>query len=152
MLSIAHGTTGALIATKIPNPLISAPLIIAAHFLQDHIPHWDFGQGLTKKKKSKKAAFFQELLIDLPLSALLVYLWFPTKGSGLNSINLLAFYGWFIALLPDFLEFPHLFLKWNFWPIKQFATFHNSVHRSIPDKIKGLWPQGLNILLVYLLR
>jgi len=155
MLSVAHGTTGALIATLIPNPLISTPLILIAHFVQDHIPHWDFGQGLTKKIKSKKISFFQELLIDLPATIILVYLWFPPT-SGLQGpslqVNYLAFYGLFIALLPDFLEFPYLFLNWKFWPIKQLAHFHNSVHQSIPNKIKGLWPQALVLLLVYLLK
>jgi hypothetical protein len=145
MLSIAHGTTGALIASKIPNPFISTPLILAAHFLQDYLPHWDFGQGLTKKKKSKKHAFFQELLIDFPASMILVYLWFPDS-------LILAFYGWFIALLPDFLEFPYLFLNWRFTPINQIAKFHSSIHESTPKKFKGLWPQLVTILLVYLLK
>lgn len=149
MLSIAHGTTGALIATAIPNPLISTPLILVTHFLQDYIPHWDFGQGLSKKKKRKKTAFFQELLTDFPLSILLVYLWFPA-GSG--EINFMAFYGWFIALLPDFLEFPYLFLNWRLKPLKQFVKFHSSIHESTSKKIKGLWPQAVTLLIVYLLK
>ena len=149
MLSIAHGTTGALIATYIPNPFISTPIILAVHFLQDHIPHWDFGQGLSKKKKSKKTAFYQELLIDFPASILLVYLFFR---SGSPETLQLAFYGWFIALLPDFLEFPYLFLGWRFWPLKQVDKLHKQVHHSIPNKFKGLWPQAATILLVYLLR
>jgi hypothetical protein len=53
MLSIAHGSTGALIASKIPNPFISFPIILASHFLEDRIPHWDVGQGLTEGKKKK---------------------------------------------------------------------------------------------------
>jgi len=104
---------------------------------------------LTKKKKSKKTAFFQELLIDFPASILLVYLWFP---SGSGEINLLAFYGWFIALLPDFLEFPYLFLNWKPKFLKRFVNFHNSAHESTPKKFKGLWPQAVTLLLVYLLK
>ena len=149
MLSIAHGTTGALIATLIPNPFISTPLIIATHFLQDYIPHWDVGQGLSKQKKSKKTTFLQELFIDFPASILLVFLLFPGNS---NQINLLAFYGWVLALLPDFLEFPYLFLNWRFWPITQIDKFHKQVHRSTSNKFKGLWPQVATILLVYLLR
>ena len=155
MLSIAHGTTGALIATLIPNPIISTPLILASHFLQDHIPHWDVGQGLTSKKKSKKAAFFQELLLDFPASILLVYLWFPPTSNlqGLTlKVNYLAFYGWFIALLPDFLEFPYLFLNLRFPLLNKFAAFHTSIHQSTTNKFKGLWPQALTLLLVYLLK
>lgn len=148
MLSIVHAATGALIATKIPNPYISAPLIIASHLLEDRVSHWDFGQGLTKKIKSKKAAFFQELLIDLPASILLVYLWFPAS----LGINYLAFYGWFIGLLPDFIEFPYLFLKLKFWPIKDITKFHNKTHHSTPKKFRGLVPQIIILLLIYLLK
>lgn len=145
MLSVAHAAVGAFIATKIPNPFISAPLIIAAHFIQDYIPHWDVGQGLTKKLKSKRASFVQELLTDFPASIALVYFIFQHQST---QINFNAWFGWFMGLLPDFLEFPHLFLGWTFFPIKQVALLHNKFHHSTPEKLKGLWPQILLILLV----
>lgn len=148
MLSIAHGTTGALIASKIPNPLISIPLCLAAHYIEDYIPHWDMGQGLTKKTKSKKAAFLEELFIDFPLSIVLVFFFFQYG----KPFSILPWLGWFMALLPDFLEFPYLFLNARFSPIKELADFHSSVHRSTPEKFKGLWPQAVVILMAYLLR
>ncbi len=149
MLSIAHGTTGALIASKIPNPLISIPLVLLSHYIEDRIPHWDVGQGLTKKKKSKKAAFLQELFFDFPFSIVLVYLIFQ---AGQPTINWLAWLGWFVGLLPDFLEFPYLFLNMKFFPIKQLAKLHAFVHRSTPNKFWGMLPQILVILLVILLK
>ena len=112
MLSTIHGPTGALIATKIKSPFISIPLIIASHFAQDYIPHWDVGQGLTKKKKSKKAAFFQELLIDFPFSIIITY----------------------------------------FWPLKHYASFHAKFHHSTPKVIKGLIPQVIILIVIYLLK
>lgn len=148
MLSIAHGLTGALIATKIQNPLLSAPLILASHFLEDFIPHWDVGQGLSKGKKSHHHAFWQELTTDLPASILLVYLFF---GTG-DPLSPLPWYGWFVGLLPDFLEFPYLFLNWRFFPIKELARFHKYFHHSIPHKIRGLAPQVLLIIAIYFLR
>lgn len=148
MLSISHGLTGALIATKISNPLISIPLIIGAHFLEDYIPHWDVGQGLSKKVKSHKSAFYQELFIDLPLSALFVFFFFQYG----QDFSLLPWLGWFTALVPDFIEFPYLFLGWRFFPIKQLALIHKFFHRSIPDKFWGLLPQLLVVILIYLLR
>jgi len=148
MLSIAHGSTGAFIASKIPNPLISTPLIIASHFLEDYIPHWDVGQGLSKQKKTKRSAFLQELLIDLPLSIIIVYFFFQFQ----KPFNLTIWLGWFWGLFPDFLEFPYLFLKWRFFPIKQFAAFHKYFHHSIPHKFRGLLPQLLIIILIYLFK
>lgn len=145
MLSIAHAAAGAFIATKLHNPLLSGPIIIGVHFLQDYIPHWDLGQGLTKKLKSRHAAFFQELITDFPLSILFVFFLYQ---SNTTTINFDAWYGWFMALLPDFLEFPYLFLNMKFFPIKQIAQLHNRFHHSTPEKWNGLWPQILVLLLV----
>lgn len=149
MLSTVHGPTGAFIATKIKSPYISIPLIIASHFLQDRIPHWDVGQGLTKKKKSKKSAFFQELFIDFPLSIIITYFFFQF---GKGEINYRAWLGWFLVLLPDFIEFPYLFLNWRFRPLTDFAAFHSKMHQSTPKVIRGLIPQILTLILIYLFR
>lgn len=149
MLSVSHGAIGALIASYIPNPYLAAPIIIASHFLGDYIPHWDVGQGLSKAKKSKLRAFVEELITDFPLSIALVYFWFQ---AGQPQINYQAWFGWFMGLLPDFIEFPHLFLNWNFTPIRQLAAIHKSFHRSIPNKVRGLLPQVAVLILVYLLK
>ncbi len=148
MLSIAHGPTGAFIAAKIPNPLISIPLAIAAHYLQDRVPHWDVGQGLSKQTKSKKLAFVQELLIDFPLSILIVYLFFQ-HGQAFNPNIWL---GWFCGLLPDFIEFPYLFLKWRFFPLVHLDNIHKFFHRSTPNIFVGLPPQIAVLILIYLLK
>jgi hypothetical protein len=147
MLSIAHGVTGALIATKVGDPFLSAPLILITHYVQDLIPHWDFGTGMTKHLKSKKSAFFQELLIDLPLSVILVFFIFRQY----ESFSIYPWLGWFLGLLPDFLEFPYLFLNARFFPIKELARLHAFSHRSTPKKILGLSSQIAFILLAYLL-
>ena len=83
MLSIAHGPTGAFIASKIPNPFISFPLAVLIHYLQDRVPHWDVGQGLTNGSKKKSHSFIQELIFDFPLSILITYLIFQ-RGQGFN--------------------------------------------------------------------
>jgi len=148
MLSIAHGPTGAFIASKIPNPFISIPLVLLSHYIEDRIPHWDVGQGLSGWKKTRKAAFLQELFFDFPLSILLVYLIFQIN----RPLNWQVWLGWFVGLLPDFLEFPILFLDMKFTPIKQLAVLHKWIHRSTPNKFWGLLPQVLVILLIILFR
>ena len=144
MLSIAHGLTGALIASKIPNPILSIPLVLASHFLEDRVPHWDVGQGLSSQKKSKQTAFFQELFFDFPISILIVYLFFQMGRP----------FDWrpWLGLLPDFIEFPYLFLNHRGSMIKKFATFHTWCHRSTPDRFWGILPQVLILLLVLLLK
>ncbi|KKT40137.1 hypothetical protein A3K29_04525 [Candidatus Collierbacteria bacterium RIFOXYB2_FULL_46_14] len=148
MLSIAHGLTGALIASKIPNPILSIPLVLASHFLEDRVPHWDVGQGLSSQKKSKQTAFFQELFFDFPISILIVYLFFQMG----RPFDWRPWLGWFIGLLPDFIEFPYLFLNHRGSMIKKFATFHTWCHRSTPDRFWGILPQVLILLLVLLLK
>lgn len=148
MLSIAHGPTGALIASKIPNPFISLPLVVVSHFLEDKIPHWDVGQGLTKKTKSKQAAFYQELFLDFPLSIALVYFFFQHG----QPFSPLPWLGWFFGLLPDFIEAPRNFLSWEPAFLRPLSRFHHDFHHSIPDKFRGLVPQILIIIAIYLLR
>lgn len=148
MLSIAHGPTGALIASKIPNPFISVPLILVSHFLEDRIPHWDVGQGLTSRKKSKGAAFFQELFFDFPLSILIVYLFFQAG----RPFDWHPWLGWFLGLLPDFIEFPYVFLNRRGFFLKKFAQFHSWSHQSTPNKFWGLLPQALVLLAILLLK
>lgn len=148
MLSITHGATGALIASKIPNPLISIPLVIFSHYVEDRVPHWDVGQGLSDWKKSRESAFFHELFFDFPLSILFVYIFFQIGRPFDSQVWL----GWFVSLLPDFLEFPYLFLDMKFTPLKQLTAFHNWIHYSTPNKLWGLLPQLLVILLVILLK
>ena len=148
MLSIAHGPTGALIASKIPNPFISIPLILASHYLEDRVPHWDVGQGLTKNKKSKKTAFIEELLFDFPLSLLFVFIFFQLG----RPFDYHVWMGWFFGLLPDFLEFPYLFLGLRITPFKQLDAFHTWFHCSTTNKFWGLLPQFLVILSIILFR
>lgn len=144
MLSIAHGPTGAFIATKIGNPFISLPLAILVHYLQDRFPHWDVGQGLTSGAKSKTHSFFQELLFDFPLSIVLTYFLFQYG----KEFNLSIWLGWFAGLLPDFIEFPRLFLKHRSPFLEFHHRFHKWFHVSIPDKLWGLLPQIITLLAI----
>lgn len=148
MLSIAHGPTGAFIAKTIPNPLVSLPLILLSHYLEDRIPHWDVGQGITNAGKSKTLSFLQELIVDLPLSILLTYLLFQAG----NPFNSTIWFGWFLGLLPDFIEFPRLFLNKHFKFLELHHRFHKWFHISTPNKFWGLLPQIILILFFLLFR
>lgn len=148
MLSIAHGPTGALIVSKIPNPFISIPLAIFVHYLEDRVPHWDVGQGLTNGSKKKSHSFLQELFIDFPLSIILTYLIFQHG----HPLNYYVWLGWFAGLLPDFIEFPRLFLQKHTGIFEMHHKFHKWFHVSTPNKFWGLLPQIITILAVIYLR
>jgi hypothetical protein len=147
MLSLAHTATGAFIATVIPNPFISTPLILISHYIEDKIPHWDVGTGISSGRKKKSDALKHEV-IDLILSAIFLYFVFQFKSP---TLNFNAAYGAFIALIPDFIEAPENFLHLDLPILRPFNKFHHTFHHSIPNKLKGLAPQFLLLIVIALL-
>jgi len=147
MLSLAHATTGAFVAAKLGHPLLYVPLAIGLHYLQDWIPHWDVGTGLSNGTRKKKTAVRLEF-VDLALTAGLIYLLWQ-QGQPLN------YYIWigaFAGLLPDFLEAPRNFLGWEPKFLKPINNFHGKFHHSIPHMVYGLAPQVVVLIAIGLLR
>ncbi len=156
MLSISHATTGAVIATRIGNPYIAIPLILLSHYLEDAVAHWDAGTGLGSGKKTRQMAIIHGL-VDLALAGVIVITFYPSilhsiLASPAQIFSLTPIWGAFFGLLPDFLEAPRNFLKYEpFW-LKPINKFHNSFHHSIPRVIDGLAPQILLLIALYLIR
>jgi len=137
MLSISHALTGAFIATKLSNPVLYTPTIIASHYFEDWIPHWDVGTGLTNGLRSRQAAFIFGL-IELTIGLGLVLLfWYPAG----TAILIRAMIGAGLGLLPDFLAAPKTFLKWQLPGLKLIDAFHQKIHHSVPNVWWGLIPQ-----------
>ncbi len=148
MLSLAHGTTGALLAVKLGHPLLFIPACIAMHYLQDWTPHWDVGTGLSTGKRKKSTAIILELF---DLAATVGLIWYFWHDAGTMTL-LLAGAGCFFALLPDFLEAPRNFLKWEPNWLKPINNLHGMFHHSTPMVWFGLVPQILTIGMVFWLK
>jgi len=124
MTATGHALIGTVIAAKIGNPALAAPIALASHFLADAFPHWD--TGLHRKENGKKKFLIQstvDVVIGFILSYLLINLFFP-------STNLLyAFFIIIIAQLPDWLTAPYLFFDIKFapfcWAYKLQKAFDN---------------------------
>lgn len=149
MLSIPHALTGALVASKFSNPIIYIPLALAAHYLQDWIPHWDVGTGLSKGTRKKSTAIILELF-DLAITVWLISFFWKDSWTDPQSIHI--WIGAFCGLLPDFMEAPRNFLKWEPFFLKPFNEFHGKFHHSIPKMWLGLIPQIILVIVIYLLR
>lgn len=84
MTGFNHGMTGAVIALAVKNPAIAIPISFASHFVQDVVPHWNYG---VSRQKDKTASFFTarfdlSLLIDFLISVTLMTilaLMFPSQ-------------------------------------------------------------------------
>ncbi len=149
MLSISHAVTGAFIAVKIGNPYLAIPLILLSHYLEDAVPHWDAGTGLGNGSKTRAMAI-KHGIIDLALAGILVLIYYPQNLSSLPSLLSSApIWGAFLGLVPDFLESPRNFLKYEPWFLKPLNRFHHSFHHSIPRMIDGLFPQILLLILLW---
>lgn len=148
MLSVAHGVAGAYVATKVPNPFLAVIIILGLHYLGDWLPHWDVGTGLSNGKRKKGAAFWLELL-DLGLTLGLVILFWQV---GEKEIAWPAYWGALVGILPDLINAPKTFLKWEPRFMKPLSDFHQAFHHSTPHKLFGLLPQVLLLILIYFLR
>lgn len=155
MLSISHAVTGAFIAVKVTNPALAIPLILLSHYLEDAVPHWDVGTGLTKGTKSPRSAIQHEV-IDLALAAILVLVFFPPPSYQLSSLFSLflqpPIWGAALGLLPDFLEAPRNFWKTEPVWLAPLNRFHASFHHSIPRPLDGLAPQFILLTILWFLR
>jgi hypothetical protein len=145
MLSISHSVTGAFLATKLPHPLLYIPLIFASHYLEDWIPHWDVGTGLSSGKRKRSTALALEV-VDLALTAVIIF-WFWQHGQ--SSLNVNAWIGAFVGLVPDFLEAPRNFLKWEPAIIRPLNKIHGAFHHSTPNMLFGLVPQMVLVAVVF---
>lgn len=137
MLSLSHGLTGAFFASRFSSPFVYVPLALASHYLEDWIPHWDVGTGLSSGKRKRSTALFLGL-IDLFLTFAVVW-WLWSSLSSEKMIHIVA--GMFVGLLPDFLEAPRNFLGWEPKFLRKINEFHESFHFSIPNIVLGLLPQ-----------
>jgi len=136
MLVVTHALVGGFIASKISNPVLSSPLIIASHFLLDSIPHWDLGTEFRKRKRITNFLLgWADLIGGIAICWVIFQKNFP--------FNPLLWTGVFFSLLPDILEFPALFLGWSFFPFDKLELIHSHYfHR------KAKFPRGLILQLI----
>jgi len=131
MLVVTHALVGGFVATKISNPLVFSPFLVASHFFLDRIPHWDLGTGFRKRKK-----IVNFLLGGADFLSAMGICWSIFQKN--LPFNPLLWTGVFFSIIPDILEFPALFLNWRFFPFDKLELIHSHYfHR------KAKFPQGL---------
>ena len=145
MLSISHALTGAFIASKLTHPALYIPLTLASHYFEDWVPHWDVGTGLSTGRRKKSTAIILELA-ELTITLGLLGMYARTQSPDLWAHMAVAA---FVGLIPDFLESPRNFLKWEPSFLKPFNDFHHLFHHSTHNMVLGLLPQVILIGVIF---
>jgi len=148
MLSISHVATGAFVASKVSNPFLAIPIILGLHYLEDWIPHWDVGTGLSTGKRKKSHAIVLEV-IELVMSFVLVFVFWHV---GRQTPPLYIYFGGLMGIIPDLIEAPRNFLKWEPSFLRPLNEFHGLFHHSTPDMFVGLAPQVILLITIFLLK
>lgn len=148
MLSIPHALTGAFVASRFSHPIIYIPLTFGLHYLQDWIPHWDVGTGLSSGKRKKSTAIFLEI-IELIITVFFIK-WFFISAYPENYLHI--WLGALTGIMPDLLEAPRNFLKREPPLLRPLNALHARFHHSTPSIFIGLLPQILLVLLLWFLR
>jgi hypothetical protein len=126
MLTTPHVLVALTIVKLVPNPLAALLLCLLSHFLIDFfIPHWN-PHLFTEFKKAGRVSNFSITVIladgflALGLLGALAYKTLPNY----QQIFLYGL-GTFFGVLPDLIEVPHYFLKWqNNW-MKKYVDFQH---------------------------
>lgn len=135
MLETPHVAVGAVIATKIPNPLISIPLAFLSHFILDKVPHWN-PHIITETKKfghpTKKSTniIIVDCLVALTLGTTIAYNSLPNVSMAI-SVMICSF----VSILPDLVEFPYFYFKRR----DKFYTVWSSFQKSIQNDTTVFW-------------
>lgn len=148
MLSIPHMLTGAFVASKFSHPAIYVPTTLAFHYLQDWIPHWDVGTGLSNGKRKRSTAIILELI---ELGIALGLIWFLFQR-GQTEIQYHIWIGGIMGIAPDLLEAPRNFLKWEPFFLKPINNFHAFFHQSTTNIPLGLIPQLIMVTAIWFLK
>lgn len=106
------------------------------------------GTGLTNGKRKRRTALILEL-IEMGIAFILVYFFWQY---GHSEVNLNAWIGAGISLIPDFLEAPRNFVQREPKIIQPLNALHGAFHHSTPNMIFGLAPQLAIASAIFLMR
>lgn len=145
MTATGHALIGTVIAAKIGNPALAAPIALASHFVADAVPHWDTATDREKKSRTK---FFLETFIDVILgfilSWFLIQWFFPATNFGYACLIIV------ISELPDWITAPYLFLNWKFAPFTWIYKLQKKINIEL-DLPWGLINQVVAVMALILL-
>lgn len=134
MLLTPHLLTGAVIASKILNPLLALPLAYLSHYLLDLPPQTEYSiKNIREKRWNRSFLDFSKVFLDISLGISLISL--LSKGSPV------IFAAALLAIIPDSMTLLHILFPNNKLLVRH-QRFHiavNDVCDSEDKKIPAFW-------------
>jgi hypothetical protein len=123
VLETPHTVVAAAIAVKSGNPYLAIPLAILSHFVLDRTPHWN--PHLIAKDGTVNKIDTNSLKIIVLDSSFALIIGSAIALSFLPDFKktLLVFVCCFLAVLPDVIEAPYIFLNYKKESLKKWLFF-----------------------------
>jgi hypothetical protein len=137
MLLSVHVLAGSTIALAIGNPVLSAPICFATHFILDALPHWNY--PIPKKHTHSLKVYYKYFGPDLILTVVVEILLLIK----FKQFWYLIIWGSFWAILPDYLTL-YKYKKPYKTLLKAYFTFHDKLQFEV-DKASGIAIQSLTV-------
>ncbi|MBI2450187.1 MAG: hypothetical protein HYV47_01470 [Candidatus Nealsonbacteria bacterium] len=119
MILSAHLLAGAVIASKISNPILALPLALLSHYFLDLLPQTEYSISNIKAKRwSKSLLDWSKVFLDISFGILLIYL-FSDKSP-------LIFIGAIPAIIPDGMTLVYIL-----FPGKKLIKLHHKFHQTV---------------------
>jgi len=123
MILVTHALVGAAVGSKIENPLIIIPVVLAIHYFLDGFRH---GEYVDDRKDSVKNTWWKIALdLFLGLSIIFSFLYFRNID---QKIILNTLIGAFFSMFPDLLTLIYWKFK-NNYILGKIKAFHSVAHR-----------------------
>jgi ABC-type arginine transport system permease subunit len=144
VLESPHVAVGAAIATKIPNPFISLPLVLASHIILDRIPHWNPHSYTEMQKDGHISKFTTKIaLADVALS-LVIGFFIASRSLPNYNRAIIVLIASFLSVLPDLAKAPYFLLHYKKGLIKKWVDFE----RSLQVEIDPFWGNLTQIIMI----
>jgi len=148
VLETPHVIVGAAIATKIPNPVIALPLVLASHFVLDMTPHWNPHLN-TEMKKYGDVTIKSKYIVVLDLiTASASGLYFISQAMPDTGHALTIGAAAILSILPDAIEGPYFFWHWRHKAIEKWIAFQKSI-QSDTNVYAGLAVQFVTVIAAF---
>jgi len=120
VLETPHALVGMVIVAAIPNPLVGLLLAFLSHFAVDMLPHWNW-------EPNARPLSLLGIVLDLILLEILT-IYFVARSP--QPLILAA--GSFLAILPDLLEAPQIFLGFENKYLQKLLQFQKIIQNKVP--------------------